>query len=55
MTVRQEGADVGWICAEEGWWLYWTKDAEYGAARQAEKWKTSKDSCGEGGHADSWW
>lgn len=25
-----------WVCAEEGQWVYWTKDAKYGADRQEE-------------------
>lgn len=25
-----------WTCAEEGQWICWIKDAEYGAAKQEE-------------------
>lgn len=30
-----------WTRAEEGHWIYWTKDAEYGASRLEEKRNTS--------------
>lgn len=42
-----------WTRAEEGQWMYWTKDDEAEAARQEEKIKTKEDSwmC-EGAHAD---
>lgn len=33
-------AEMVWSCVGEGWWRYWTKDAECGAV------------CSEGGHAE---
>lgn len=34
-------AEMVWTFAEKGWWIYWTKDAKYGAAKQEmEKKKT---------------
>lgn len=26
-----------WICAKDEWWVYCTRDVEYGAGRQEEK------------------
>lgn len=48
-------AEMVWICAEEGLWIYWTKNVEYGAARQGLKRKTRQEADGwsEGGNADS--
>lgn len=36
--------------------IYWTKDAEYGAARQEEKRKTTEEvhRGSEEGHAEGW-
>lgn len=31
-----------WTCAEDGTWIYWTRDAEDGAGRQVAKRMTSK-------------
>ncbi|XP_056130394.1 methyl-CpG-binding protein 2 isoform X2 [Lampris incognitus] len=45
-----------WTCVEERCWVYWEKDAEYGAAREEEKRKAKEEvyGCGEGGHAGGW-
>lgn len=43
-------AEMVWTFAEKGWWIYWTKDAKYGAAKQEmEKKKTTQkiDGCSE--------
>lgn len=31
-----------WTCAEDGTWIYWTRDAEDGAVRPVEERMTSK-------------
>lgn len=41
-----------WTCAGEGWWLYWTKGVEYGAAKEKEMTETMIHGCGEGGYVE---
>lgn len=36
-----------WTCEEEGWWIYWVKGIENGAARQATVMEV-------GGHTEGW-
>lgn len=46
-----------WTCAEEKYWIYWIKDAEYGACTQAGEKETTEriNGCSEGGNAEGWW
>lgn len=40
--LRVREAEMIWKCAEEGDWIYWTKDDEDGASKQEERRKTSE-------------
>lgn len=34
-----------WSCAEEQWWIYWTKGDKHGAGRQEERRKTTEEDA----------
>lgn len=38
-------AEMVWSCAEEQWWIYWTKGDKHGAGRQEERRKTTEEDA----------